>query len=67
MDDMYEQAYRLFKNVLQVLPCRDWESDEDDKIMHSFGVTSCSLVDNYQCFEELTGCITEYKIWFFNT
>ena len=57
MDDRYEQAYRLFKNVLQVLPCRDWESDDDGKIMHFFGVTSCSLVDNYQCFEELTGSI----------
>jgi hypothetical protein len=57
MNDRYEQTYRLFKNVLQVLPCGDWESYEDGKITHFFGVTSCSLVDNYQCFEELTGSI----------
>jgi len=46
-----------YLRLLQALPCRDWESDEDGKIMHFFGVASYSLLHNYQCFEELTGSI----------
>jgi len=60
MDDMYKQVYRLFKMYYRHCPAGTEKVMKMAKL-HFFGVTSCSLVDNYQCFEELTGSIYRYS------